>query len=772
MVQPSSQTLNEPEFGYGQILQILFRRIHWIAAAVIVSVVMAAHSVSQKDPTYESKMQLLIEPNLRPEIDINTGSRTQYGFRDEDYATQLNLMRSDQFIRLALEKLKAKDPDICYEPEITIDCVNWFQSRLSLSQVVEDETSTRIFTAYFSGGDPEETQNFLIALRDSYLEYNLDQQEKRLTDGLKLVNQQLNEIQRELISSQQNLEEFRQQQNLIDPERQAALVTDALDRVQRQQQDISVQYQDVAARYEELTNTLEINPELALVNSRLTQSGRYQSLLNRLQDTEVALEERLAIYTEADAGVQDLQSQRDRQVGLLRQEVERIFEEVPNGLESDSNSLLNKGQLSELDLSLINDLVKAQIDLRRLEAQLVGLAQSEQDLRTRLNEFPSLIAMYDRLQPEVETKRESLEKLLEIRQELTNELAQGGFNWEVLEEPLEGQKTGPNAKADILLGLVAGAFLGGILAFGRDMLDGTVRRAEEIAAYTHTSLLGTTPDVVEIPKIKWSNFSLFTKLSSQSINVVTAEPLRDAVDLIYRKIRLLERSKTIDSLLVTSATSGEGKTTLALGLALSAARAHQRVLLVDANLRQPSLHHQFALSDTEGLTTLLTSEKAVYHPMTLSFHNVELDVLPAGPQHSDPLHLLSSNRMKTLIAELEKLYDLVVFDSPALIGLADSLQIASLCSSVVFVGRINGASKTDLSQAKESLEQIDILGTIINGVKPVRSKYHSSNKNMFKWVVDSSEKRAQVHRETSYLTNSDKASNQDRNEAFDYTNRY
>ncbi|MEO0409946.1 MAG: capsular biosynthesis protein, partial [Cyanobacteria bacterium P01_A01_bin.135] len=421
-------TTDEPELGYGQLFNVLSRRAVWLGGAVAGGLGVAFWLTLQEDPVYTSSMRLLVEPNYRQSFDITQeGDPNQRTDTQIDYATQLNLMRSQGFIEQTVEELLTTYPDLCGETQNIARCARQFKGGLVLSQIIEDDVETRIFEIEFSGEDPDFVQDFLETLSDVYLTYNVEQQELRLEQGLSLVNQQIDQMRTRLDGSRQQLKQFRESQNLISPQQQADTLGNTLSQLERTQIDVENEYQAAQAQVAALQQQLAADPQTALISSRLSQSSRYQQLLNALQATELALEERRAVYTDEDAGVQDLLSQRQGQVALLQEEVFRVLGEVPAQISLDEESLLTEGQLGGIDLSLASDLVQAQVELQSLTARRAGLAQSEQRLRAELNEMPSLIAEFDRIQPEIEAQQQSLEQLLQIRQELSNELAQGGF---------------------------------------------------------------------------------------------------------------------------------------------------------------------------------------------------------------------------------------------------------------------------------------------------------------------------------------------------------
>jgi polysaccharide biosynthesis transport protein len=169
--------------------------------------------------------------------------------------------------------------------------------------------------------------------------------------------------------------------------------------------------------------------------------------------------------------------------------------------------------------------------------------------------------------------------------------------------------------------------------------------------------------------------------------------------------------------MVTSPVVDEGKSGLALGLAMSAARLHKRVLLIDANLRNPSLHEQLNLPNDHGLATLLASDITL--PNQIGIHTLGstyIDILTAGPIPVDSANLLSSPRMAQLMSAFEESYDLVIIDAPPVIGLVDALLTASSCRSVVMVASIGRVTRNQIAQATAMLSKLNLIGVVANGV--------------------------------------------------------
>jgi len=200
---------------------------------------------------------------------------------------------------------------------------------------------------------------------------------------------------------------------------------------------------------------------------------------------------------------------------------------------------------------------------------------------------------------------------------------------------------------------------------------------------------------------------------------VASLPSHETIDMAYQNIQILNSPLPYKSLMVTSAQVGEGKSTVALGLAVSAARMHRRVLIIDANLRNPSLDKQLDLSNDWGLSLLLVDEANPPFKEYIQPVHPAIDVLTSGPFPEDAVKLLSSRQMKELIEYFEQVYDLVLVDAPPILDTVDARILATLCSAIVLVARMGQITRTEVVEAKEILEKLNLVGIIANQPKKV-----------------------------------------------------
>ncbi|HHP7232462.1 MAG TPA: GumC family protein [Xenococcaceae cyanobacterium] len=699
------------DLGYGELFKILWRRRFWFLS-VFVGVFSLNTFVSlQKPPVYLSSMQLLVEPNYQG-TDNSEAQFADSGVKI-DYATQIYLMRSSELLNKAVIKLQEQ------YPEMTIDDL---KSALQIYQLKEDEkTETKIIQAKYVGNSPTLTKNTLDTVKEVYLEYNLEQQEQRLQNGLSFINNQIPEARRDLIQVESEITNLRNRYNLINPEQEATAISQRLTQIRRERESLKAEFQNVNGRYLQLQQQLGVSAQNPHIATRLSQSQRYQNLLNELQTAELELAEQRERFTDNNPIIQELIAQRDGKKALLQAEITQVLGEVPPELNLELESLQQQGQLGNSETDLLEILAESEAELRGIEQKNLSLAQTEQALSSQLNEFPQIIAQYNSLLQEAEVKRTTLQRLLEARQELGIEIDRGGFNWQIVEPASEGDLIAPSLQKDLLLGVVIASFLGGCAVFVREASDNRVFDSKQLEQQIALPILGTIPrDPLGQNKPFLGQIPFAPPKSL--VDIVHWQPFREAVDIIYENLQILNSYSFVKSLAVTSAIAEEGKSTLVCGLATSVARHQHKVLIIDTNLRSPHLHRELRVENRNGLSDWLAGGSNFPQIHRTYVLGETIDLIVAGSMMTDPVKLLSSPRFTQLINNLEEEYDLLLLDTPPVLGKVDAIKTASCCDAIVMVSRLDTVKISEVVEAANLLSRFNLLGVVANDSKEAPKK--------------------------------------------------
>ncbi|MUT68047.1 CpsD/CapB family tyrosine-protein kinase [Paenibacillus sp. NEAU-GSW1] len=209
-------------------------------------------------------------------------------------------------------------------------------------------------------------------------------------------------------------------------------------------------------------------------------------------------------------------------------------------------------------------------------------------------------------------------------------------------------------------------------------------------------------------------------------------PVSEAYRTLRTNVIFSSVDKPIKVLMAASAQSGEGKSTVISNLAVAYAQEGKRVLLIDADLRKPSLHKIFSMTNRTGLSNLLSGQCSAAEAVKESYIG-KLDVITAGPTPPHPAEMLGSQKMKSYLESVKDEYDMILFDAPPVLAVTDSLIISSLCDGVILVIHAGKVKKAYVRKTKEKLDyvQANIIGAVFNQMprKDVDYvKYYGSSK--------------------------------------------
>lgn len=201
---------------------------------------------------------------------------------------------------------------------------------------------------------------------------------------------------------------------------------------------------------------------------------------------------------------------------------------------------------------------------------------------------------------------------------------------------------------------------------------------------------------------------------------ITAEAYRT----LRTNIQYSSFDKEVRVIVVTSSEAGEGKSTTAGNLAISFSQAQKKTIMIDCDLRKPSLHKKFRISNMVGLSDLLKGKESLKE--AVHQYNDYLDILTSGKVPPNPSEMLGSRSMENLIERLKNEYDMIIIDSAPLQAVTDAQILSRKADGTILVVRAEKTKRDSVMQAKELLQKVDanILGVVLNGVENIRKKYY------------------------------------------------
>ena len=396
--------------------------------------------------------------------------------------------------------------------------------------------------------------------------------------------------------------------------------------------------------------------------------------------------------------IRELQSQRAQLQGQYQQKLQVFGADYPEMLQL-------KGQMDDLDKQItaevtnIRSTVKAEYDAAASQERL--LQGQLNSLRTQSLDVDDRSIDYNIIKREVDTNRQLYDGLLQRYKEVGIAGDVRSNNVTIIDRAqVPGGRFKPSLTRNLAIGLLLGLILGVLVAFVLDFLDDTIKTPEDIEQRLKLAVLGIIP-----------------KLAKQTPSEAVKD-LRSAFSESYRSVRTALQFSTDQGvprvLLVTSAGPGEGKSTSSLTLARNFAQMGKSVLLIEGDLRNPSLHKTMGMRSEIGLSNLLAGAATIFDAVIDTDHE-RLKVILAGPLPPNPAELLSGSRLVSLLTIAAQHYDQIIIDGPPIMGIADAPILANAAHGTMLVVH---SGKTRITTAQVAVKRLNaaraqIIGSLL-----------------------------------------------------------
>ncbi|MBD2577609.1 polysaccharide biosynthesis tyrosine autokinase [Oscillatoria sp. FACHB-1406] len=660
----------------------------------------------QTEVSYDGSFQMLIEPvtaegrlaklSLLAQTGTNVGATelTKVGVDQADlvdYETQIRVLKSPRILDPVVKTLRTKNPDMTSQVLL---------SNLTISRIgyVKDgkEVGTKILDVHYKDKDPEQIKFVLDTLSNAYLQYSLEERQSSLNQGLEFINQQLPELQNRVDKFQGQLQKLREQYNLTFPDRTADELSNEGRNLQGERINVQAQLTESIASYNNLEKEIAAGNPISILSR--DPNNNYNVLINQLQQVESQIALQASQFKEDSPPMQVLYEKRDNLRALLAREADAARRTLA-------------------------------VKIKDLQAREQYIDNRQQQLDSRLRVFPEVLRQYSDLDRNTGVATETLKTFLEKREALKLDASQREIPWQLIAPPalwetVDGGllKTSEiNKKRLLAIAVILSTLVGIGVGFIIEILNSVYHTPDEVKNGTKLRLLGAIPRAKQLKRYE-NRLRRLAKggqpefLPQPEYSVAFLEAFRS----LYTNISLLDSKKShIHSLAVSSAASGDGKSTIAWQLAQTAASVGQRVLLVDSDLRRPQLHWRLGLTNKQGLSDLIQSDLILNEVIQQSPTEPNLFFLSSGNIPSDPIKLLSSAKMEHLMEQFQGFFDFVVYDTPPLIGLADANLIGAKADGIVFVVNLDKTNRGLVTKAIDGLRmtRATILGVVANGIK-------------------------------------------------------
>ncbi len=640
-------------------------------------------------PTYASTVRISVQKDAG-DIQGIGGLQLSGGFDPYWIQTEFERIESKQILHQVIDRLKLsqKWAEKYKEPELRKDVT------YALLKGVVNVTQTRntsLIEINVESEDPEEAAAIANDIAEVYRSTRVKKWEEVSKRGLQTLEDKL----------ETNTVMIRELQKVIDDMKEQYSINDV-------DNDRSIQSSPMEQDTLRKMETERIKEEADLV--------RQESIFKKLMSYSRP-EQRKTIRTvfPTEVNVGQLMEQLSIQETLMAQKTNSFSLEHPEVLAvRDSIASLNR----QID-DLVDGIIKG------LGINLEGRRAAVDNLTSRVNQLQTNdISQTKARRPYFQAKRE-LELLQITRQKLSERIWQQIVDDSIprlgivdildrAEPSLRPVK--PNKVFNIGLGVVFGLLIGIGLAFFIEYLDTSVKTIDDVEKALQAPVLGVIPQNV-----------------GYLFNEGPDSPHAEAYRVLRTNILFSLKDPKLNTITVVSAGAGEGKSTTIFNLATVFAQNGSRVLIVDSDLRRPSLHKILKVSNSIGLTNYLLKQNSLEDVVQTS-PVPTLDFLPSGKLPSSSMGVLSSAQMKELIRDLKRRYDYVFFDSPPIMGVSDASILASEVDAVLHVIQYRRYPQPMTVRAKQMIEKVggNLLGIVLNNINMAADEnyyYYSGHNN-------------------------------------------
>jgi polysaccharide biosynthesis transport protein len=629
--------------------------------------VTAEEAVSAKD-FYQTQYQLLQSETLaRRVID-------QLGLQE---SSTLNSIEESGFLSTLKDNIKGLLSDGEPEGELPPDLESLFLENLTVAPVKK----SRLVRLHYDSPDPEESALVVNNLASAFVDMNLERRFEASTYATGFLEERIKQVRADLEDSERILVEYSQGRGIINEEDKLGILMEKLREMNRAL--VAVE----AARYGEESKYQEMLTATDSSMAEMLDSPVIQSLKQQKADLQSRYKESLKIYKPDYPAMLQLQEKITEVDAEISREIENIRASIRVGYQA---KLREEGKLTE--------------SIERTRKEILHLQSNSTDFST--------------LKREVDTNRELYDGLLQRMKEVGVSAGVSNNNISIVDAAkVPRRKFKPSLSTNLAIALALGLFGGVLLAFLFESLDDTIKSGGELEKLVGKPVLGI------IPRVDPRTLAADDELGTYSHQFPTS-----AFAEAYRSMRTALTFSTSEGapkvLHFTSSSAGEGKTTTAVNIAINFTQTGSSVLLIDADLRNPSLHKVFSLPNNKGLTNYLASGD---HPANVTKTTAikGLFVITSGPVPPNPAELLSGGKMVDLASLAAKRFDYVIVDSPPVLGLADSIILADVAQITLLVVSANSTRSGALEASLKRLchSRANILGSVLTKLDLNKSSY-------------------------------------------------
>lgn len=689
------------EINVQKYLQVLQRRWLLTAGVLGTSVGLAIAAASVQQSSYTAEGSLLFQLNRASsllEVNSSLEQLKSLNTKASPLSTQAVILQSAPIVESAIARLDLRnDEGQALQP-----------ADLLSSLTVEPVAGTDVIKLSFQSTDADMAAAVVNEIMQAYIANDIINNRTETRAAREFITAQLKPTQLEVDQAAEALRQFLDANQIVslqdESTRLVSLVSELDSRINTTQAELV----DLSAQVKVLKQQSGLEPGQAVALNSLNKAKGVQEVLSKYQSIQEQLAESKTVYVDDSPQVQALEREQQALRSLLQDRIREIV-----GSATVATGLLQQGDLQQ---NLSAKLVNTEVSRVGLENQLRSLLNTRNAYRAQASRIPSLKKRQDELERRLKAAQGIYESLLQKLQEIRVAENQNMGNASVIQQAKVPQEASNKMQLMLLAGgTFIGLSLGIAAAFLADLMDKSVRTVSDAKSLFDQTLVGLIPQYSTVGMDDGSD-----RFDGVSPRIVVANSPRSIVNESYQMLRanlkFMSSDRPVKSLVITSSVPGEGKSEVTANLAAAMAQVGRRVLIVDADMRNPSQHHLWGLVNAVGLSNVIVGQEKFENAVQQVSNR--LSVLTAGVVPPNPLALIDSKRMAKLIQYFAKHYDYIIFDTPPLAGMADAAVLGTMVDGVLLVTQPGLVNVDSANAAKLLLERSgpNVLGLVANGV--------------------------------------------------------
>ncbi len=721
-------------FHIADYLQILKRRWRLVAVVVVLSLGAAAVRYSITPREYRAETQIQIERrslNSLASSQSNSNPWLEGWWNLEYYPTQYRLLQSRGLAERVVRNLRLADdaefnrggprpkgggpgsPTAADDEAVLGSLAGSLLGGLEINPIA----NTQLVSIAYRSQSPRLAAAVANGFAEAFIEWGIEGRSETVGRASSFLEKQVGTLKEEIAAKEATLRDLSRSSGLINLAPDSNPTTERLESLNQDYAKAKADRISKEARYRELTSVRDETMSEALSSTLI--SGLRAELVQLRQEYDAKLKTYRPEYPE----MVTLKGRVDKQQQAVNEAIREAVSKARDAAYSDYQTALRTEQNFSRELASATNESLAQnsaaVDYANLLGEIATLRATLNDLQKKQSEASVSSSLQETRESNVHVVDRALVPGGPFRPSLRRELSLG-----------------------LMLGLVAG--LG--LVFLLEFLDRTIKDPADLEKLTGLPTLAVIPDSMGGGRTGYGSYGygygygygartshkkggwLEKRTEEQvAIELLPHARPRLAIAEAYRSLRtalLLSSAEALQVIAVTSAESGEGKTTTAANVAVVMAQLGRRVLLIDGDLRKPKLHEIFQISNRFGVVNLLTAGGKI-EEVFLRTAVPNLYVIPAGPIPPNPAELLASERMRDFVHQVRGAFDLVVIDSPPALAVTDPTLIGHLVDGVLLCFAAGKVPREEIRACRDRLvrNEVKILGTVLNRYRSDQGRY-------------------------------------------------